>query len=274
MGDQQHRGSGAPLHRRELIEQLRLDRGIVERRSDLVADQQVGFRGEGARDRDTLLLLAAGDWPREAPEQRCVEPEVIEQSCRPRFRRAAIEAMEQPAAAGSPARPTRRRGLSEESGSWNTIWMQTALVDAARGRMAGKRRAVEAQRAFLRRQQPADRPPSVVLPEPDSPITIRAEHLATAEREADPAQGWRPRRPAPEQRRPCIAGTEAHRHRAAVRPTVRAAPRRPDPPAEPSQAAAGYTPPAARRRHDPPGRPPRPARAASPAPGRRCPPRH
>jgi hypothetical protein len=37
MSDQQHRCAGAPLHRGQLVEKLRLDRGIA-RRGDLVAD--------------------------------------------------------------------------------------------------------------------------------------------------------------------------------------------------------------------------------------------
>src|SRR6185437_9232949 len=64
VGDEEHRQAQLALQLLQQLEHRRLHRH-VERRGDLVADQEVGPRGQGAGDGDALAL-AAGELDREA----------------------------------------------------------------------------------------------------------------------------------------------------------------------------------------------------------------
>jgi len=77
VGDEQVTEPQLLGQRRKQAEDLRLD-AHVERRHRLVQNEQVGFRGKGASDGDSLGL-ATGEFARKALEQRGRQTNEIEQ---------------------------------------------------------------------------------------------------------------------------------------------------------------------------------------------------
>ena len=125
VGDQQIGEAEPLLQIAHEIENLRLDRD-VERRGRLVADDQIGVRGDRARDRDPLAL-AAGEFVRKFSRVGGIEADELEQFARratgPRACQAAAPASRTPNARIGSAMmsPARQRGLSEANGSWKII---------------------------------------------------------------------------------------------------------------------------------------------------------
>ena len=147
MRDEQH-GQAEP--RAQFLQQrqdLRLHRHI-QRRDRLVGDQQFRLHRQRPGDADALALAAA-EFVREALRGRRVELHQRQQLARAG---AARRARGVPCAIGPSAMmsPTRRRGLSEANGSWNTIWMRLRNGFQAARSSRGQVGVVEADGAFVR----------------------------------------------------------------------------------------------------------------------------
>ena len=149
--DEQHGDAALGLQALQERQDARLDRD-VERRQDLVAEQQRRLGDEAARDGDALAL-AARQFVRKAVGIFAVEPDVG----RALRRRLSGEDRPKKNSSGrASAFEMRARGLSEASGFWNTNWISrrssgAALPDMARERLAGQRDAARG-----RRDQPGD----------------------------------------------------------------------------------------------------------------------
>ena len=117
------------------VEDLGLDRH-VEGRDRLVADEQVGLGHQGPGDADALAL-AAGELARDGGRRRRRG-----RSRPPRASRCTLAARSslvprpQMTRGSATMSRTRRRGLSEEIGSWKIIWIfvrtcRSSLADSA-----------------------------------------------------------------------------------------------------------------------------------------------
>ena len=132
----------------EQLEHRALNRD-VERRGDLVADQQVGTRRERARDRDALALAAgqlggiAGAGARRQPHQSSRRSRLGQRVGLPEVAELASRAPDDLA-------PTVWRGLSESYGFWKTICISPARLARAAAGARRERRAVEPDRAAFR----------------------------------------------------------------------------------------------------------------------------
>ena len=119
VGDEEHREAELALHLPDQVEHRALDRD-VERRGDLVGDDDLGPAGERAGQRDALPL-AAGELAGQVRRPGRVEVDQLEQPGDLGAARRRARASR----AAAPRRSSRRsviRGSSEEYGSWNTIW--------------------------------------------------------------------------------------------------------------------------------------------------------
>ena len=125
VGDQQHGQAELVAQVFEQVEHGRLH-GDVERRDRLVGHEQLGLERERPRDRHALAL-AARELARVRVERASAEPDQVEQLPAALVDRA-------PSAPSACARSssasvcfTVMRGLSDEYGSWKTIWIAPPL---------------------------------------------------------------------------------------------------------------------------------------------------
>ena len=137
VGDEHHGEAAVALQVVEEVEDLRLHRH-VEGGDGLVADEQGGVEHERPGDADPLAL-AARDLDRAGARRR------RRGRCRPsRGWRAALAVrsslvpMPQTASGSITASRTRRRGLSDEIGSWKTIWILVRAWRSSRARQRGE----------------------------------------------------------------------------------------------------------------------------------------
>lgn len=104
---------------REQLDDLGLG-GDVQCGDRFVADDQLRLGGQGAGDPDALALSAA-ELVRVALEVRRVQSDALQERAHPVP--DASSSLSPAARSGSATdSPTERRGLSEATGSWKTIW--------------------------------------------------------------------------------------------------------------------------------------------------------
>ena len=144
-----------PLQVLQQVDDLRLDRD-VERGDRLVADDQVGLGGQSAGDADALAL-AAGELVRPAVDGVARQPHLVHQRAQraPRVRRRICARPKLRIGSARMSR-TRRRGLSDENGSWNTTCTRAAQRPQRAGRQVVDALAVEHHLAGGVLEQPQD----------------------------------------------------------------------------------------------------------------------
>ena len=153
--------------------------GDVERRGDLVADDQIWFGCECAGDCDPLALTArdlagisAADAGREAYQLE--QPSDLAVDVR---RARCAEAR----AAGRSALATVWSGLSDALGFWKTIWIAAAMLERPLPGAAGERLAVEQDPAGVGQVQAGDTAGDCRLTAPR--LADERQRLSVADRE-------------------------------------------------------------------------------------------
>ncbi len=170
----------------------------VERRGDLVADQDLGSRRQSPCDRDALAL-AARELARIAPRGRRPAARRARAARRPALRPRAPRRPKKCSTGVRTISPIVRRGLSELVGLWKTYWTTRQSSFERSRAVAGERRAREpdrhprAARAGRRSRGPASSCPSPTRPR--APGT-RARAAAARRRAAPGASRGTRSRPA------------------------------------------------------------------------------
>ena len=130
VGDEDHGETEPGLEVGQQIEDLGLD-GHVEGGDRLVADEQVGVGHQGPGDADALAL-AAGELPgRRSPAVSGSIPTASSIS-RTLAARSSLVPRPQMTRGSATMSLTRRRGLSDEIGSWKIIWILVRIRRSCR----------------------------------------------------------------------------------------------------------------------------------------------
>ena len=183
VGDEDHRQAVAGLHVLEQVEDLGLH-GHVEGRHRLVADEQLRVERPGpgrCRSAGTGRRRTRGAAGRRAVAGRGRRPPA---SRRPWPRRLVRRPVR-----GSPAPPptmsrTRRRGLSDEIGSWKIIWSRRARLRSSARRQLGELGPSNRTEPTVGGGSWMMARPVVDLPQPDSPTRPSVSPRPTSKRHA------------------------------------------------------------------------------------------
>ncbi len=152
-----------------------------ERRGDLVADEQLGLRGQRARDRDALAFTA-GELDREAPAERSGQPDPLEQLATS----VAASPRHRPRSARTGRSIERLHRAPRVERVERVLEHDLDAAPAAERPVTGERRqrlAVDQDAAAVGRCRPTMQRAIVVLPLPDSPTSAMQPPDSTAKRD-------------------------------------------------------------------------------------------